>query len=326
MDKVPVLAALAALGAEGVLPLLRITARRSGVRFRTATCPARGGDHSRGDAVVVEETGVFHCKACQAGGDLLTFAALMLGHDPRRDFPGALAAVADLIGVEAGEADDSTRARQRRLLAEREAAAARRRAEQQAIHRRAEAGAAHIWERLSTTSERGLAYLCQRRLDAAAGEVRFGRRHVCLPLRAADGAVRNIAGRRIDGGQPKVRCLKDCRKVGYAFGDLRKLATTSGPIVVVEGLADFLAARLRWPDRLVFGADGCDCLPHVARMLALVAVDRGLVLVPHRDAAGIGAVERATVAATAAGISADAIEIFDVAPHGDLADLWRAAA
>ena len=244
IDRQAVLAELAALGPERAIGLLGVKPRRSGGKLRTATCAARGGDHSRQDAVVIEPSGLWHCKVCGEGDSLFAYLARMLGSDPAR--ADAVEAVAHLVGVEPTEDPEATE-RRRRILAERAADAERWRLAEEERHARAEAAAAQLWLRLPRQSLSGSAYLRGRRLDGAVGDVRYGRHHICLALRAPDGSVRNVAGRRIDGAEPKVKCLSGCRKVGYVVGDLRKLTTTSGPIVLVEGLADFLAARLYWP-------------------------------------------------------------------------------
>ena len=60
-------------------------------------------------------------------------------------------------------------------------------------------------------------------------------------------------------------------------------------MVIVEGVFDWLAARVLAPDRLVLGAHGAGRLPDAVRMVAEKCCSRGLVFVPHKDTSNVGA-------------------------------------
>ncbi len=136
-----------------------------------------------------------------------------------------------------------------------------------------------------------------------------------------------MVGRRFDGGEPKVRGLAGCGTLG-AFGNARLLHRTIGPVVVVESFADWLSARVLWPERLVLGAHGAGRLPEVATIAGELAgpAQRGLLFVPHDDDVGRRQVRRATKAAAAAGVPEEDQEVFLVGhPFKDLNDYLRGA-
>lgn len=299
---------LAALSVESVLDFYAVEVDHRGRWLRGRTCPGCG-EHKRGrEAFAVEvEAGRFKCHKCGAGGDLLDLVALCEGLDPRRDFPRVVEMAAQIAGVSAPLPDAE---RERRREERRVAAEARRRAEAQ---RRAdaEARAPGVWESLRRDDARGRAYLRSRMLETVAGEVRYTERSVCLRLRQLDGRVTNIVGRRFDGAEPKIRGISGCRTFG-TFGDLRKLAATSGPIVLVEGFGDYLSGRVLWPERLIIGAHGAGNLPGLAEGLAPSCIERGLVIVPHLDDVGLRRSDEAIASLVRGGVRADQVEILDV--------------
>jgi hypothetical protein len=79
--------------------------------------------------------------------------------------------------------------------------------------------------------------------------------------------------------------------------------------VIVEGLMDWLSARVLWPTRLILGAHGAGRLPDVAEIAAPVAVGRGVVVIPHDDDAGKRYADRAYVALVKGGVPSEDIEI-----------------
>lgn len=322
LDKAEV---LGALGAEAVLAHFGIEFQRRGDELRCQVCPGCG-PRTRRDAVAINsDTGRWcdHAHGCR--GDLFDLVAGLAGLDIERDFGAVLAVAAELAGVNPVEASDERRRHLAELRARREAEEAARSAEREEARARAAAAAPGIWARLNRTSKAGLAYLRRRGVEAARGDVRFGRRSVCIPLRDAAGAIVNVVGRLFveDPRAPKIRGLAGCSTAG-TFGDLGKADTTTGPVVIVEGLMDWLSARVLWPDRLNLGAHGAGRLPHVAELAAPLARKRGVLLVPHADDAGQRYCDRAIAALVKGGVEMGAIQLFLVeAGDKDLNDQLR---
>lgn len=132
--------------------------------------------------------------------------------------------------------------------------------------------------------------------------------------------------RYIDGREPKVRGLAGCPTAGTLVGALPDIA---GPVtvIIVEGLADALTARLIWPDAVVLGAHGAGRMAliagHAARRVRLVGGRLGLGC--HADDAGESATERAGRAAIAVGLRLGVdLAVIDHGDAKDLNDAWRA--
>lgn len=178
---------------------------------------------------------------------------------------------------------------------ERQALAQSRMITREIERRAAEERARVIWARLSRSNEVGLAYLARRGLGSVAHYCRFGKRAVCVALWDHTGRVVNVVGRYFDHapGYPKVRGLKGCGPWG-SFGDVRRIG--EGPIVLCEGLTDWLSALVLWPGRVVVGAHGAHQMPFVARMIGIAnrmyAHRAGVLLVPDNDPAGAKAAKR----------------------------------
>lgn len=294
--------------------------RRAGKEWRSDDCPRCGqGTKRRGKLSLSAHK--FLCHSCGEHGDVFTLVALFDDLDVRSDFPTVVKVAAELAGI-TPDTSEEARARRRAVFERRRTAEESRQAE---LRRRAEAGAPAVWATLAPTSEKGMAYLRSRGLEAAAGDVRFSRDRACIALRAFDGIITNVVGRLLRDGEPKVSGLADCSTFG-TFGDVTKLKDTRGEIVLCEGLADWLTARVRWPDRLVLGAHGAGRLPDIAQLLAPRAAraKRQIVLVAHRDQTGLRHSDRAKSRALEAGLPVDLVRVFDVAPHNDLNDFHRA--
>lgn len=299
-----------------------IKVRRSGREWRSDECP-RCGTGSKGRGKFATNGHQFLCHACGFRGDVLTLVGELAGLDPRRNFPAVVAAAGELAGIT--PTSISTTDERARRKAERE----RRRTEEERVaaetRAAAEARAPVYWAKLATTSAAGLEYLRSRGLEGTAGEVRFPSSAIAVPLRAFDGIIMNVVTRRIGPGH-KPKGLLDCSNFG-TFGDATKMDATAGPVVIVEGLADWLSARVLWPFQLVIGAHGAGRLPDIALLVGARAAEarRGLIFVPHRDDTGVRHVDRAIDQAVEAGVPIERIEVFDVGePHNDLNDHLRA--
>jgi len=300
-----------------------IKVRRAGREWRSDECP-RCGEGAKGRSKFSTDGRKFLCFSCGFKGDVLTLVGELAGIDPRHNFPAVVAAAGELAGL--SPTSSSTEEERVRRKAERE----RRRTEEERLaaeaRREAEARAPAVWAGLASSSEQGMEYLKTRRLEAAIADVRFSTSAICVPLWSLDGVIMNVVARRFaDGPGPKVKGLTDCSTFG-CFGDPTRLASTSGPIVIVEGVCDWLSGRVLWPERLVLGAHGAGRLPDIALFVGTRAASaqRGLLFVPHRDDTGIRQVDKAIDMAFEAGMPSEDVEVLDVgAPHNDLNDLVR---
>lgn len=295
---------------------LGIPLRRVGSSLR-GPCPLCGGSRRATKFCITGDKWL--CHACGEGGDVFTLAMRV----ERCDFASAVERLASLAGLSPMDPmDESSRERQRAARAAQERA---QQAHDDQQRLEAEERAPAIWASLDMDSETGCGYLASRGIHGLAGEVRYGKRCVCLPLRQTDGRIINVIGRRFNGGMPKVRGLRHAGTLGM-FGDARVLEHTTGPVMLVEGVFDWMSARVLWPDRLVLGAHGAKRLADIARRIAPALVERrrALFFVPHQDRTGRRETIRAMHAAMDAGTPADSLFVFDVGDCcNDLNDYLR---
>lgn len=331
-DRAPIIdldAVRDALTARATLDYYGWSYRRSGDEYESTACPDRA-DHSRRALLVNQRTGRWRCFPCSTSGDLFDFVAGVERLSIDREFPAVLARAAEIAGV----GPSSLTAEERRIAAAqsraRRAAEAQFLAAQRAARDRAAVPrATGYWSTLPAEHGRGLEYLTERGLAAAAALVRFDLRHggsPAIPLRSSSGQIRNVVRRRLpELGEPKTPGLKDCPTAGTLLGCIRAISSRA-PVIVTEGLADTLTAALAWPDAVVLGAHGAGNLPTVVRVAAPAVVRHGtrLLLVPHNDRAGRGASVDAGRAAVEAGLSISG-GTMAVIRHGekDLNDAWR---
>jgi P4 family phage/plasmid primase-like protien len=291
-------------------------------------CEARGielrqaGGEMRGDCPIVEHRSkgsfstsgdLWKCHACNEGGDVISLLKVL---DDMSDAQ-AIEKAATMAGVttETELTEEQRTARQLRELA-------RTRAKS-----RATSGAKGYWDacqKRQKPGEPGRDYLEGRGLGPAKGEVRYREGAICVALRDGTGQVTNVVRRWFASkDDKKVTGLKNCGTKGM-FGDLTEAHLTTGPVVVVEGVADWLSARVLTKSAFVAGVHGAGRWPDVVRMVAKVAKVRGLVLVPHlTDMNKVGAkkVDEAIRAARELGVTT--IRRFDI-PAGDLNDFLLA--
>jgi hypothetical protein len=162
---------------------------------------------------------------------------------------------------------------------------------------------------------------------------------VCVPVRDFhNGAKVNVVARALEPGNgPKVYGLPKLPKQG-AFGawlpNWGRLGT--GPdqirnVILVEGLMDYLTARLAWPRALVLGADGAGELHKIATAIAPTIAKSGarLTIVPHRDgatpnltSAGQRGAEAAIKTAIDGGLRVNRTLYIQRLPTNDLNDAW----
>jgi hypothetical protein len=106
--------------------------------------------------------------------------------------------------------------------------------------------------------------------------------------------------------------------------------------VLVEGLADTLAARLAFPGCVVFGAAGAGAMESIAEAVAprIAEIGGWFLMVPDDDGPGVENTADAVRAAMNAQlrlatvprdlVGRALVHVVDIGEHHDLADAWRA--
>ena len=276
-------------------------------------------------------------------GDIFALVATLAGIDARRDFPRVIDLAAEIAGV-SPSADPGELARRRAEYRARTEARERQAAEERAA---AEERVPGLWAALARRHAVGERYLADRGLDPAElrerGDVVRYRADgaPCVLLHDFEGRPINIIARQIDR-DPKVLSLsiehtlgrRDVvgthSTIGTLAGRVGDLDTTGGGpdvAVLVEGVADTIAAVLAFPGCVVLGANGAGRMVDVARGIApRVASARGWLLVGvHGDEVGIAGATAALHAAVDAGLEIErSVDTIDIGEHKDLADAWRA--
>lgn len=342
--------------ADDIRAALRVTELldRFGVEYadrseiRLATCPACGQHQRRAAFLVDRETGdwIHHSGADASGaacrGDIFGLVAAYAALDVRAEFPRVLELAAEIAGLSA--ATDATELAHRRAeYQQRLEANARQAVEERAA---AEARVPRLWGALAERHlAKGEPYLMNRGLapSALGGVVRYRVDGApCVLLHDLEaGRPINIITRQIER-EPKILSL-DIRRtlgrfdvkgthstIGTLVGRVGDLDTTGGGpdvAILVEGVADSLAAVLAFPGCVVLGANGWHHMEAIAAAIApRVVAARGWLLVGvHDDEQGIAGAGDALRAAIDARLVLDeSVRPIDTSPHKDLADAWRA--
>lgn len=322
------------LGVERVLDHYGLRGVKRNGWYRLRECP-RCHEKSSREAIAIEASSgrwLHHGHERSAGGvcsgDLFGLVAACEGLDASRDFPRVLARAAEVAGISDAtggdpEAEARIAARLRALQAE-EAADRRRRQE-------AARDAAAYWDALATRSDDGEVYLVRRGLDPIAliqaGAVRFSPDgDICVAIRSISGRILTVATRfREPGNRPKVVVRKGTATAGTMVDAIERIAHDV-PVVLVEGVADALTARIAWPDAVILGANGAGNLARIARAaIGRIRLARArLILVPHDDEPGIRAMTAAGTVALGGGLELEtSLQVLDL-PAADLNAAWCA--
>ena len=310
-----------------------------GDELRTRQCGACG-QRSRDAVSINVATGKWCCHRCGEKGDLLRLVALFSGLDVAREFPRVVELAAQIAGIDASAPDpEIERGRAERRKADEERRA-RARAEANAVR----AAMSSRWAALSTTHPSGERYLAGRGLDPrelrrAGDVVRYSPSgDPAVALRDLEtGAIVGMQYRRLTG-EPKIIAERGSQLAGSALlGRSSDIDPEGADVaVIVEGLADTLAAVLAFPGCAVFGAPGAGQMARIAAAVApRVRVARGwLLLLADNDETGtdnasdaIAEVVRAglQLAHEGAGIDgASTVRLVDIGAHHDLADAYAA--
>ncbi len=310
-----------------------------GAELRTNLCPICG-ERSRRAVKVNTETGAWkdHAKGCK--GDIFRLLAGYAGLDVAREYPRVLELAAQIAGIA-----NITSPEIEKLVAERRRTSAERRERNEVARAAARARMPGVWASLATRHAGGEAYLRDDRginpatLRDHGDVVRYSSRgEPAVALRDLEsGDVVGVQYRRVLPGDPKTPAETGSQFAGSClYGRIADLDPDGVDVaVVVEGLADTLAARLAFPGCAIFGAPGAGQLETVtAAVAARVAECRGwLLIVPDDDDAGADHTAAAIVAARDAGLTlaadnaglegASTVRLVDLGEHHDLADAWR---
>jgi hypothetical protein len=301
--------------------------------YRARVCPVCG-PRDRADAVGIDAArNLWRCHraACGAGGDALAALARFERLEIQRDFPRVLEIAAGIARV-APEVAPTVRTRADRER--RRAEQADRDAAERARLASAASAAAETWRQLPRRCAAGESYLAGRGLDPTAliarDAVRFHAEGPAVALRDADGAVVNVARRRINPGTgPKSLVMSGGTTAGTMIGSVDAIGGKAD-VVIAEGITDALAAVLAWPAAVVLGAQSAGRYADVARLAApRVRLARGRILLClDDDESGSTAGAAAVDVCRAAGLDlARALVIVDLDPHHDLTDAiaagWR---
>ena len=314
--------------------------RRGSTQWSVQLCP-QCGQLKRGSVSIHPETGLWTCHHCSARGGIFDLVAGYAGIDPKQDFQRTLGIAATIAGVPHGIPDEDYV----KLLAEHRARRAEQSAAEAARRARIRARMPYIWKSLDRRHVTGESYLRDRGIDPdplfKRDAVRYSK--VGDPaVRLHDLATGNLTGiqYRMLRGDSKLLVQPGSQTAGASLiGRLANLEKVRVAIIV-EGLADTLAALLIWPEAVVFGAAGAEQLTAIATAVgAVVAQRRGvLLIVPDNDDVGIKNTARAVMAATSVGLelvdrvkkSGQAeMQIVDLGKsladkrHHDLADAWK---
>lgn len=280
--------------------------RRHGhAQWSVKLCPGCG-QLSRGSVSIHPSTGLWRCHHCQAQGGIFDLVAGYAGVDIKTNFHQVLGLAAVIAGV---PHDGIPEEEHVALLEAHRVRRAESAAREERKRQRNRAQMPILWNNLERRSVRGEAYLAGRALDPevlrARDSVRYSATHdPAVALRdLATGAVVGIQYRKLTGdakllSQPGSQVQGSCFIGCLAHFERTRLA------ILVEGLADSLAARLTWPTAVIFGAPGASQLAVVAAAIAPhVAARRGLLLVvPDDDPPGEHNTALAIIAAQKAGL------------------------
>ena len=314
--------------------------RRGNAQWSVQSCP-KCGQLKRGSLSIHAETGLWKCHHCEARGGLFDLVAGYAGIDPKQDFQRTLGIAATIAGVPHGIPNEDYA----KLLEDHRARRAEQSAAEAARRERIRARMPYIWNSLDRRNVTGESYLRDRGIDPAPlfehDTVRYSKLGDPA-VRLHDLATGNLTGiqYRMLRGDSKLLVHPGSQTAGASLlGRLTKLEEVRVAIIV-EGLADTLAAHLIWPEAAVFGAAGAGQLEAIASAVGAVSAQRkGIILiVPDNDDVGIKNTARAVMAATSAGLElVDRVKKSDQAKiqivdlgfnladqrHHDLADAWK---
>jgi len=293
-----------ALVPAAILDHFEIEYREARDELYTRSCPACG-ERSRESMCVHATSGVWNCKRCSAHGNILALVAGYAKIDIKTQFRQVLEVAASIAGI----GPDLTPA-DRAVIEDRRRQATDRAGAQRQRSAAARARMPATWEGLAKRSVGGENYLRDRGLEPKALReiVRYTREgDPALPLRDfTTGEIVGIQHRSLQPDKPKLLCFGGSQLAGsFLHGKITDLDPEGVDVaVVVEGLADTLAAYLAFAGCAVFGAPGAGQVSAVVTAVAQrVVLCRGwLLLVVDDDKVGVNGAVHAILAAEEAGL------------------------
>ncbi len=302
--------------------------KRAGDELRTQHCPSCG-QRTRPSVAINAATGAWSCHAHGCHGGLFAAVAGFAGLDIAKEYPRVIEHAAAIAGITA-ELDPEME----RRIAERRRIDEERRRKDEAEREAAIAAMPGRWNALDRRSIAGEQYLAGRKLDPAElrgrGDLlRYSTSgELALPMRDIETSA--IVGIQYRGsGAKRFRTEPHSDASSSALvGRLTDLDPEGVDVaILVEGLADTIAASLAFPGCAVFGAPGCEHLERIARAIAprIIACRGWLLIVPDNDIGGATHAGAAILAAEGAGLALDRdLFVIDLGEHHDLADAWAA--
>ena len=318
---------LALLTPENVIAACALDVKQRGRAWRFKTCPGCGAKMKRNHAAIYRRgrdgASVWTHHGHPCGGDMLDLIAAAHDIDRKRELPKLLELAAGIAGIMPSSPDIERR------IAER-IATDRARHERDLIERAtAQAAMSSRWESLDRRSLVGEHYLQGRgfnpdELRAQGDIIRYAESgDVALAMRSFDDDT--IVGIHYRAPIGKgFHCEPWSEPDGSALiGRLGELDRDGVDVaVVVEGLADSLAARLAFTGCAVFGAAGA---AHLDTVTTAVANRSWMLLVVDDDDTGVENGADAIIAAQAAGLELDRnFLLVDIGEQHDLADAYKA--
>lgn len=307
--------------------------KRSAGQLESNYCPVCG-DHSRRALLFHPIKLLWNCKVCGAGGDLFDFIGAA---DSLPSFPQRVARAAEIFSVPPDTAPSEERERAKLQRAQRAAELEQRWREEEARRAATEhPRSLRYWDRLLANHDDGQRYLDRRGLADAAKLVRFDnvetitadfRGAPAIPLFASDGRIKNVIRRPLAQGEKPIG-ISGCSTAGTMVDALPSILDKSRDVVIAEGFADSLTAKLAYGhlQAIVLGAHGAGNLEKIVRMAAprVWAAQGRLRIVPHRDRAGFDEGMRAAqTAAKWLSTRRGTLEIVDTRAK-DLNEAWCA--
>lgn len=322
----------ALLRPQDVITACGIDARQYRRAYRLRTCSGCNVKPARGGAAIYQRRRdgswrwTHHGHEC--GGDMIDLVAAAERIDRKTEFPKLLARCAQIAGIVASDPNLEKR------IADRIAADRAERAREAIARDAAITAMPSVYESLAVRSLVGERYLQGRGIDPAAlraqGDlVRYTTTgEIAVP-------IRDLATGAIVGIQYRTPHTKGFRTEPYSetsgsalVGRLAEIDRDGVDVaVIVEGLADTLAARLTWLGCAVFGAAGAGHLDTITEAVApkIAEIKGWLLIVVDDDDVGVAAAADAIVAAGDAGLVIDRdLHVVELGEHHDLADAYAA--
>ena len=284
-----------ALTPDAYLGELGYEFHRAGKSLR-GPCPFCGGSDYASKFVI--DGDLWHCKACNKGGDVISLHA----HLQRIPFARAVNELGQRLHLQQRSKTQSINLQMEAVKKRAEDAVAHARGQEEACSK-----AKDVWDKLEKRSLEGEKYLASRGVVSA--EPRFGKDYVCLPLYDTTGDIINVVGRRFRGEGLRIISLEGCSTTG-SFGNPTDIGCYTS-VAFTEGFFDYLSAQqLASGETKVLGVHGCTNMSALCALLGPSIKRHEVLFFPHNDAAGKDAVAESKLVLRCCGAPAENIKTF----------------